>query len=134
MLVNVPQFIGVEDKIVGPLTAKQLGWLAAGGIIFLLIWNFMDTQAMILLGTIDIAAFGALAFYRPYNQSLLAFIMSSIYFVFRPKRYVWNRFYQQENASKKQEKKTIQVVQKKERNTERIREVSRILDANGRRQ
>jgi len=37
MLFNVPQFIDIEDKIVGPLTAKQLGWLALGSVIALLL-------------------------------------------------------------------------------------------------
>jgi hypothetical protein len=131
MLVNVPQFIGVEDKIVGPLTAKQLGWLGAGGFIMLILWNIYDTQAFIIAAIIDGVVFGALAFYRPYNQSLLTFILSSISFVFRPKVYVWNRSFQKAEAKKNQQTQKIQIVQKKTLDTKRLREISQMLDSNG---
>ena len=39
MLINVPQYIDVEDKVAGPLTLKQLGWMLAMGIILLILWN-----------------------------------------------------------------------------------------------
>ncbi len=74
MLFNVPQFIDIEDKIVGPLTAKQLGWLAAAGIILFVLFNFLDTSAFVIACVIVGTIFGALAFYRPYNQSLINFI------------------------------------------------------------
>ena len=39
MLFNVPQYIDVEDKIVGPLTGKQLLWMIGMGIMLLVLWN-----------------------------------------------------------------------------------------------
>ncbi len=93
MLFNVPQFIEIEDKIVGPLTAKQLGWLAIAGVLILIAWGTLDTSALIVVALVVGAIFGALAFYRPYNQSLLKFIMSGFSYVTRPKMYVWRRYY-----------------------------------------
>ena len=46
MISNVPQFIDTEDKIVGPLTAKQLGWMAVGGVLFLIVWTTLDRSAI----------------------------------------------------------------------------------------
>lgn len=129
MLVNVPQFIDVEDKIVGPLTAKQLGWIAAGGVVFLVLWGYLNTQALILTGIADAAIFGALAFYRPYNQSLFTFITSSISFVFRPKIYVWQKMSEKQKAeSKKIIKKPDGAETTKKRDMERIKEISQMLD------
>ena len=128
-LFNVPQFINIEDKIVGPLTAKQLGWLAIGGVIFLILWGTMDTSTLIVTGVIDAAVFGAFAFYRPYNQPLFNFILSSIYFGFRPRIYVWRRTYANMGTVRRKPnaKNTIKV-EKKNLNSDRIKEISNILD------
>ncbi|TAK95990.1 PrgI family protein [Patescibacteria group bacterium] len=91
MLIGVPQFIDVEDKIAGPLTAKQLLWMMGMGATFLVLW-FVLEQAAFFVAVGPIAAiFLGFAFYRPYNQTLLTFVMHSISFVFRPKVYVWKR-------------------------------------------
>ncbi|MDR3559281.1 MAG: PrgI family protein [Candidatus Pacebacteria bacterium] len=129
-LFNVPQFIDIEDKIVGPLTAKQLGWLAIGGVIFLVLWGTVDTSTLIVTGVIDAAVFGAFAFYKPYNQPLFNFIMSSIYFSFRPRVYVWRRTYAKIGTMRRKPTKAVQenMNNKKSLNGERIIEISNILD------
>lgn len=91
MQFNVPQFIDIEDRIVGPLTAKQLGWLALGGVILLVLWNFLDTGAFIISVLVVGFIFGALAFLRPHNQTLFSFVIASFGYVFRPKSYVWKK-------------------------------------------
>jgi hypothetical protein len=91
MLFNIPQFIDNEDKIVGPLTAKQLGWMFGAGVTMLVFWSLLDTSAFIISVVPVAVIFGALAFYRPHNQSLITFIISSVGFFFRPKMYVWRR-------------------------------------------
>ena len=91
MQFNIPQFIDKEDKIVGPFTAKQLGWMAGAGTILLVLFNILDTAAFWLSALPVCGIFGALAFYRPNNQPLINFIFSSMSFVFRPKMYVWRR-------------------------------------------
>lgn len=129
-LFNVPQFIDIEDKIVGPFTAKQLGWLAVGGIILLILWGTMDTSTLIVAGTIDVAVFGALAFYRPYNQPLINFILSSVYFGFRPRVYVWKRTYANMEPVRRQPNKSNQhnPVNKKSLSADKLKEISNILD------
>ena len=132
MQFNVPQFIDVEDKIVGPLTAKQLGWIAVGGVLFLIFWGTLDTATFIFAAIIDAAVFGALAFYKPYNQPLIKFIMSSFHFVSKPKVYVWKRDYDSMGTMKKKTvgKKEEPIIKKKTLNEERIREISKMLDEN----
>ncbi|MDQ1283815.1 MAG: hypothetical protein QG620_163 [Patescibacteria group bacterium] len=129
MLFNVPQFIDIEDKIVGPLTAKQLGWLGLAGVILLILWNFLDTQAMIIAAVVVGGVFGALAFYRPYNQSLIQFIFSSFLFATRPKIYIWRRFYDSMNTEKKTDKKIEIVKERKKLNREKIGEIAKRLNS-----
>lgn len=129
MLFNIPQFIDKEDKIVGPLTAKQLGWMFGAGGVMLLLWAVLDTSAFIVASIPVIAIFGALAFYRPNNMSLIAFIFSSVQFFFRPKMYIWKRV-PDIIAAKKPDRKKIKTVSRdtKRVNSDKIEEITRLLD------
>ena len=73
MLINVPQYIDVEDKIAGPLTVKQLGWIIGLGIILLVLWNIVPAPVFFILGIPLAIFFVALAFYKPYGRPLEAF-------------------------------------------------------------
>lgn len=130
MLFNVPQFIDIEDKIVGPLTAKQLGWVAVAGILILIAWGTFDTSTLIVIAIIICAVFGALAFYKPYNQPLLKFIISGFHYLTHPKMYVWKRYYDSIRTVRKtpSRKKETAVIRKKVLNEEKVKELSKILD------
>jgi hypothetical protein len=128
MLFNVPQFIDIEDKIVGPLTAKQLGWLALGGIVLFILFNFLDQSAFIIAAVIVVIIFGALAFYRPYNQPLISFIGSSISFIFRPRLYIWKRGNEIVKAAKKSALPARKIIEKKKIDSHKIEEISKMLD------
>lgn len=91
MLFNVPQYIDVEDKVAGPLTAKQLLWMIGMGAVLMVLWGMFESGTFYALAVPVVCAFVALAFYRPYNQPLIVFIGSAILFIVRPKVYVWNR-------------------------------------------
>lgn len=91
MLFNVPQFIDVEDKVAGPLTAKQIFWMLGMGAILFLVWTIFDQATFFTLSIPIILIFALFAFYRPYNQPFLTFITNAVFFLFRPKLYVWNR-------------------------------------------
>jgi len=128
MLFNIPQFIDKEDKIVGPLTAKQLGWLAGAGVVLMVLWNILD-QATFIISSIPISAFfGLMAFYRPQGQPLINFLLSSIYFSFRPKMYLWKRIESKESG-KKENLQNIHIVKAKKTITaKKVAEVTKLLD------
>lgn len=130
MLFNVPQFTDIEDKIVGPFTAKQMGWLALGAVFLFISWGLLDSQAffvaMIIIGLI----FGALAFYRPYNQPLIQLVFSGVSFIFRPKMYVWRRVYDtMSNVRKTGTRKVAKKeTPKKKLDYKKIEDLGKILD------
>ena len=128
MLSNVPQFIDIEDKIVGPLPAKQLGWLALGGVILLVLWSIMSIGAFIAAAVFVAILFVGLAFYRPYNQTLLSFILSSVGFLFKPKMYIWKRLPDKEIRKEIVKEEAPVIIEKKNINEEKLQEISKLLD------
>ncbi len=129
MIFNVPQFIDIEDKIVGPLTARQLGWLAAGGVVLLICYGTLDQSAFILSAIIIAVIFGALAFYRPYNQPLIKFILSSVLFATRPKMYIWRRVTEKiQKTTIDKKENAASVVTKKKFDAQKVADISQLLD------
>ncbi|MFZ3032017.1 MAG: PrgI family protein [Candidatus Moraniibacteriota bacterium] len=91
MMFSVPQFIDVEDKIAGPLTWKQLGWMIGMGAFVMTIFGIFDTSLSVVLSIPVVLLFCALAFYRPNGISMISFLGSALLFLFRPKVSVWER-------------------------------------------
>jgi hypothetical protein len=91
MLFNVPQYIDIEDKIAGPLTARQLGWMLGMGALLLILWNILPSGIFWVLGLPVIAIFVAFAFYQPYGMSLIGFVGHMMTFLLNPKIYLWDR-------------------------------------------
>lgn len=129
MLFNIPQFIDKEDKIVGPFTAKQLGWMAGAGTVMLVLWALLDMTAFIIASIPVVGIFGAFAFYRPNNQPLIVFIGSSLKFLFRPKIYIWKRIPEKMIIPKKAPVKATDIMEKKNINSKKIEEISNLLNS-----
>ncbi len=128
MLFNVPQFIDVEDKVVGPLTARQFGWLAAGGVCVLVAHSFLDQSAFVISVVIIGLIFGALAFYRPYNQPLIKFITSSVFFVYRPKLYIWQKTGMRDVRKEKKAQAIAELPKRKIFDMKKTKSISQLLD------
>ena len=132
-LFNVPQYIDVEDKIAGPLTGKQLLWLFGLGAVLLVLWNMLDQVTFFIVAFPVAALFAALAFYRPYNQSLIGFIFSAVGFVFHPKLYVWQRTIPkiQKKQAPPKEKIVEKTAAKKMFSPDELTGLARTLDSQG---
>lgn len=131
MLINVPQYIDVEDKIAGPLTAKQLGWIIGLGIILLVLWNMVPAPVFFILGIPLTILFVALAFYRPYGQPLGSFLIFGIMYFFRPKVYIWKRTPEKTvNVSQKTQTAAV-VLPDKHISSQSLRDLAQLLDSEG---
>lgn len=100
MRFNVPQFVGLEDKIAFQLTAKQLGWFGAGGVTLFIIWNVVSQGIFIIWAIVVALVVLAFAFYRPQGISLISFLKFGFFFLVRPKIYVWSKEYKKEKTRK----------------------------------
>lgn len=91
MQYPVPQFIDMEDTIVGPLTVKQTLILGAGAIIIFIGMKVLLAAYATLLALPTLAACLALAFYKPNGRPLYVFIANYFIYSFKPKLYIWKR-------------------------------------------
>ena len=95
MRFEVPQFIEVEDKIVGPLTWKQFIYLAGGGGLVVALYLNLPFLLFALFG-IPIGAFaGFLAFHKVNNRPFSIFLESAINYLRKSKLYLWRKDHEQ---------------------------------------
>jgi hypothetical protein len=91
MQFQVPQYIEVEDKIIGPLTLKQFLYLAAGGGILFMLWFLVELWLFIIMAIIIGFICAALAFYKVNGRPLIAFLGSIMTYFKKPKLYIWKK-------------------------------------------
>jgi len=91
MEYQVPQFIEIEDKIVGPLTLKQFIYLA-GGAGLCAIFFFTLPFYLAFLFSIPVGGFGvALAFYRVNNKPFVEIVESAVSYYLGAKLFLWRK-------------------------------------------
>ena len=88
---QVPQFIDVEDKILGPITMRQFFIMLipmGAGILLYFLLKFWLVVIILIPVTIGSAIF---AFYRPYGMRFSRFFGAFLAFQMRPRMYIWRR-------------------------------------------
>lgn len=88
---TVPQFIDVEDKIIGPITTRQFIILLAAGLIIFILYKILIFTYFVIFGLLIFAIGGVLAFLRINGQPFHFFLLSFIQTAQRPKVRVWNK-------------------------------------------
>jgi len=95
---QVPQFIEIEDKIVGPLTLKQFAYVALGTLLsFLLFFIFEIVLWLIVTGVIATVAI-VLAFLKFNGRPLIITLLAALEYFWRPHFYVWKRVEEKETT------------------------------------
>ncbi len=138
MQYSVPQFIEVEDKIIGPLTLKQFLYLLGGAGALFALWTIAPTIEVFLVPAIPILGiFLALAFYKVNGRPFIVFLQAAFGYVVRPKVMLWRREYigvdvKVDTKAKAKEMDKDKVPQIGQKVTEsRLRKLSTILDNEG---
>ena len=92
MQFRVPQFIDLEDKVFGPLTLKQFGYVVGAGGVSFLIWTFVPIRFVAVLIIIPVAGlFLALAFAKFNNRSFGEILESAFTYYTNAKVYTWKQ-------------------------------------------
>ncbi len=101
MQFQVPQFIEVEDKIVGPLTFKQFIFIAGGIGMAYVLWRVLPLiiAAPLIVGVGGLAA--ALAFFQVNGRPFILALENAFYFMLHPRLYLWNNERQKQVKIKK---------------------------------
>ncbi len=87
----VPQFIEVEDKVVGPLTFKQAAYIIGAGGFALMLFTTVGFFWAIVLGSPVYALAGALAFVKINNRPFSLTLFSVFNYALRKKLYLWKK-------------------------------------------
>ncbi|HEU4677400.1 MAG TPA: PrgI family protein [Candidatus Paceibacterota bacterium] len=91
MRFEVPQFIEIEDKIIGPLTWKQFVYVAGGVGILVILWVSLPTLLFLLFGLPFGILAGSLAFHRVNNRPFSIFLESFLSYAGKGKLYLWRK-------------------------------------------
>lgn len=91
MRYQVPQFIEIEDKIIGPLTVRQFVYLVGGAGMCFLFYNFLPIYIAILLMAGAVALSLALAFKKINNKPFIDFLESAFVFYTKQNLYIWKK-------------------------------------------
>lgn len=90
MRYQVPQFIEIEDKLFGPLTARQFIYLAGAAGVGLAAFSTLPFMIAALI-TAPVAALGlALAFYTMNGRPFLTVLEHGFRYFVGSKLYLWN--------------------------------------------
>lgn len=95
---QVPQFIEVEDKIFGPLTARQFIYLAGGGGVALAAFTTLPFIVAALVSMPFVGLAVGLAFYKVNGQPFIKILENAFSFIIGKKLYLWSSEHPQKRA------------------------------------
>ncbi len=89
MQFQVPQFIDIEDKIMGPLTLRQFLYLAAAGAFSFISFFALQTVLWGALTVIMGLIAATFAFIKYNGQPMVKVVAAFTKFLWFPKFYLW---------------------------------------------
>ncbi len=89
MQFSVPQFIEIEDKIIGPLTLKQFLYLAGGAGLVFLLWYILKLWLFLIVAIPVLTLSFSLAFLKINGRPFANFLGSMINYLLKPRTYIW---------------------------------------------
>lgn len=89
MEYQVPQFIEVEDKIIGPLTLRQFIYIAGGGGLCVLFFSYLSMVFALLLALPVAALAASLSFYKINGKSFGDVLEAGFNYLIHTKLFLW---------------------------------------------
>jgi len=87
---QVPQFVEVEDRIIGPLTLKKFLYLAFAGAILFVFWFLFAFYIWIIIALPITALAAAFAFLKINDRPFVHFFLAFIKYFTQPKLYIFS--------------------------------------------
>lgn len=108
MRYEVPQFIEVEDKIIGPLSFRQFVYIAGAGGLVVILYLFTPLFVVVLIGGPVVILAAALAFYKVNDRPFVLTLEAALNYFTRSKLYIWRKTQKKkEEESKEKEGKRL---------------------------
>lgn len=131
----VPQFIDVEDKIIGPVTTRQFVILLTAALIIFVAYKLSDTALFIFLLCLIGGSALILAFVKINGQPFHYFLLNIFQTLRRPSLRIWDRRYSDAELKSIQELHKLPVMAKKQIapqiSRSRIRQLSLAVNTGG---
>lgn len=131
---TVPQFIDVEDKIFGPITARQFVIMLAGFLLIAICYKLLAFTMFIIIGLLIFGTSGVFAFLKINGMPFQYFVLNFAQTLRRPQLRVWNSLYKKySKAVEKKEKVKAESIAppRKSYTDSRLTELSLIVDTQG---
>lgn len=127
----VPQFLDVENKIIGPLTVRQfITFLIGAGLIFL-IFKLAAFWMAAIEGLLIFALTGMFAFLKINGRAFHFFLLNMLQTVRRPTLKVWNKFGTMKTIKEEKPKPPKTFIPKQRLTVSRLNELSLVVDTGG---
>ena len=129
MQFEVPQFIEIEDKIVGPLTWKQFVYTAGGvGLMIILYVIFQSFLVFVFLGLPIGGIAISLAFIKINSRPFSIIMEAAIRFFTGARLYIWQRSATPEIVVKTEKEDTVPLAMAPSVSTGHIADLSQKLE------
>lgn len=87
----IPQFIDIEDTIIGPITLKQFLFLVCVGALLFLFWYLFKLWFVVLVGGPIALLALALVLIKVNGRPLPGFLKSWASYWLKPRFYIWGK-------------------------------------------
>jgi hypothetical protein len=133
---TVPQFIDVEDKIIGPITVRQFIIILGACLVAVAVYRIFTFVAFILISLVVFGVAAIFAFVRVNGMPFHFFVLNFFQTLSRPTLRVWNHMVgriETEFINEHDLKKSGTKVLKQDRRVggSRLTELSLVVDTSG---
>lgn len=132
---TVPQFIDVEDKIIGPITVRQFIIMLTGSAFIGISYKIFDFSAFIVAGLLLFAISGIFAFAKINGQQFHLFVLNLFQTIKKPGLRVWNHTVGKSDAAYELEEEKVEkempIPASKHYTKSRLAELALIVDTGG---
>ena len=132
---TVPQFIDVEDKVIGPITARQFVIMLFGLMLIGLSYKIFTFALFMFIGMIIFSVTGIFAFFRVNGMPFHFFALNFIQTKLKANIRVWNNSFGKNEAGAEDSEPLVGIREKHVRvrsyNQSRLNELSLIVDTRG---
>jgi hypothetical protein len=132
---TVPQFIDVEDKIIGPLTTRQFLIMLFCAVLIGACYKFFDFTLFVTMGIFIFMVCGVFAFFKINGMPFHFFVLNFFQTIGRPGLRIWENSIGKAFAKEEQEETVaIEKIPQKaplDYTSSRLSELSLIVDTRG---
>ncbi len=91
MQFQMPRFLDIEDKVIGPLTFKQFIYLAGGIGLAYVAYSYLGWTWGFILIALFLGLGVGLAFWKPNNRPAIVMLQAFLKHYTNSRMYVWQR-------------------------------------------